>query len=333
MSTRPDGIPSVVTSFLQSSLYTIKHHVPSAWTGHIPFMFGLMRVLRPKVYVELGVHNGASFFAACQSVVQESLSTRCIAIDHWEGDPHAGIHDLDTFQAFARTMNSHYSGFAAYIKATFDEALRHVDDAEVDLLHLDGFHTYEAVKHDFESWAPKLSDGAVVMLHDINEYRGSFGAWRFWKELENRYPNRTLFLGNDHGLGVVFLGGNQREEVRTLLGWLSTPANTSFFQQHFSTLSEFQRRSITGSNRITETLASVEKSNTDLKHTLEATRETLATVQSVLNRPLVQKLLGLVHLLDISAGKRRNSPRLKLARLEKDKKKVPAMAAGRSQGC
>ena len=46
----------------------------SAWTGHIPFAYDLVRVLRPSLLVELGTWNGDSFFAFCQSVADLSLN-------------------------------------------------------------------------------------------------------------------------------------------------------------------------------------------------------------------------------------------------------------------
>ena len=38
----------------------------STWTDHLPFGYDLAEALRPELLVELGTHNGASFFIFCQ---------------------------------------------------------------------------------------------------------------------------------------------------------------------------------------------------------------------------------------------------------------------------
>ena len=61
-----------------------------------------------------------------------------------------------------------YSAFSSLVRTTFDDALGHFRDGSIDLLNLDGFHSRDAVRHDFETWLPKVSTRGVVLLHDIN---------------------------------------------------------------------------------------------------------------------------------------------------------------------
>jgi hypothetical protein len=46
-----------------------------------------------------------------------------------------------------------------------------------DYIFIDGDHTYEAVKQDFEDWYPKLSKGGIVAFHDSTMWRGGMPYW------------------------------------------------------------------------------------------------------------------------------------------------------------
>ena len=87
---------------------------------------------------------------------------------------------------------------------TFDEAIVYFSDRSIDLLHIDGMHSYEAVKHDFETWLPKLAPGAIVLIHDTNVREYGFGVWKFWEEIQVWYPLNLDFT-HSHGLGVLQL--------------------------------------------------------------------------------------------------------------------------------
>ena len=186
----------------------------SAWTEHIPFAFWLIEAHRPRQVVELGTHNGTSYFAFCQAVERLGLNTRCFAVDTWKGDEHAGFYGEEVFQKVRAYNDAQYSSFSRLVRSTFDDALNHFSDGTIDLLHIDGLHTLEAVRHDLETWMPKLSERAVVVMHDTNVRERNFGVYKLFEELRERYPCFEFVHG--HGLGVLGIGVEQNEQLRRL---------------------------------------------------------------------------------------------------------------------
>jgi hypothetical protein len=177
----------------------------SAWIDYSPFAFWLMGAVRPRNFVELGTHRGYSFFAFCQTVKAMGLDTQCYAVDTWDGDVHAGFYGEEIFENVSTHLEKNYAEIARMVRSTFDGALSEFPDGSIDLLHIDGRHFYDDVKHDFESWCPKLSPRAVVLFHDTNVTERDFGVIRLWGELQEQgYP--SFEFGHGRGLGVLGYG-------------------------------------------------------------------------------------------------------------------------------
>jgi len=209
--------------------------VASAWHGHVPFAHWVVHALRPRVIVELGTHSGVSYSAFCEGVVQSRLDTRCYAVDTWEGDEHAGAYGEAVYQEFKTFHDSRYAGFSRLLRTTFDDAADHFADGSVDLLHIDGFHSYEAVSGDFRRWRPKLSGRGVVLFHDTNVREQGFGVWRFWEEV--RKGHRSFEFLHGYGLGVLILGAEAPAAVAAL-GALADPDAITRIRDRFATLGQ-----------------------------------------------------------------------------------------------
>ena len=177
----------------------IRRYFGEAWSMHLPFAWDLIRELQPQIFVELGVYRGESYFGFCQSVAEHGLATRCYGVDTWRGDIHMGSYGPE-IGGEVEQYNRRYSSFSKLLKMTFDEALSDFADDTIDLLHIDGGHQYEEVKHDFESWLPKLSKRSIVLLHDVTVKEADFGVWRLWQEIARKGNSFVFQFG--HGLGL-----------------------------------------------------------------------------------------------------------------------------------
>jgi len=78
--------------------------------------------------------------------------------------------------------------------------------AELDFLFIDGDHTYEGVKQDYEMYGPLVRPGGIIAFHDINDtphHRAvNAEACKLWNELKG-----TKLEFNSHtyygGIGVL----------------------------------------------------------------------------------------------------------------------------------
>lgn len=171
------------------------------WSGHLPFARDLIASLQPSMLVELGTHYGESYFGFCQSVEETSISCTCYAVDTWRGDPHAGEYGEEVYEQVEQYNRERYGAFSYLLRTTFDDALPRFSDESIDLLHIDGLHTYGAVTHDWEKWLAKVAPGGIMLLHDIAVRHADFGVWKLWEELSQQYE--SFDFHHSYGLGVI----------------------------------------------------------------------------------------------------------------------------------
>jgi len=203
------------------------------WIQHAPFAFVLTQWHKPDLFVELGTRTGVSYCSFCQAIEYLSLPTKCYAVDTWKGDEHAGRYSEEVFEEFKEYHDMNYNAFSSLMRMTFDEGLDYFSDGTVDLLHIDGCHYYENVKHDFESWLEKMSSRGIVLFHDTNLKHEDYGVWRLFEELGTKYPVFEFLHGS--GLGVVAVGPEiQDTKLRNLFE--ITPEETVEIRNFFSSL-------------------------------------------------------------------------------------------------
>jgi predicted O-methyltransferase YrrM len=186
----------------------------STWVDHLPFAYDIVHALRPRTVVELGTQGGMSYFAFCQAVREHSVTARAYAVDTWAGDEHTGAYADDVYQSVKLYNEANYADFSELLRMRFEEAVLRFDDESIDLLHIDGFHTYEAVRNDFETWYPKVAPGGVVLFHDIAARMMDFGAWKYWDEVTKNH--RTFAFRHGFGLGVLQKEGGPAREAPLL---------------------------------------------------------------------------------------------------------------------
>ncbi len=209
----------------------------SAWCGHAQFAFWLVEALRPRSIVELGTHFGLSYMAFCQAVNTTGIDAACTAVDTWEGDAHAGTYDGDAvLSALKAAHDPAYGRFSRLMRTTFDQAAASFADGSVDLLHIDGLHSYEAVRHDYETWLPKMSDRGVILFHDTEVRERNFGVHRLWAEVSKDRP--SFNFTHSYGLGVLGTGDALPRTLSPLFDAAKDPHAAADVRNFYSALAD-----------------------------------------------------------------------------------------------
>jgi cephalosporin hydroxylase len=85
-----------------------------------------------------------------------------------------------------------------------------LQDRSVDLLFIDGDHSYDGVKEDFLTYSKYVRSGGCILFHDIvpNHHFPEYGVDKFWRELSNRFGKSLEFVDSVHpgrgaGIGLI----------------------------------------------------------------------------------------------------------------------------------
>lgn len=129
------------------------------------------------VLLEIGSYLGASacFLAAAATEIGGEAKVHCI--DTWQNQGMSeGLRNTWTaFQENTRPYSSlivPHCGLSVDVSKTFTE--------KIDLLFVDGDHSYEGCRADMLAWLPHLKPGGTVVMHD---YAWAEGVQRVVKEI------------------------------------------------------------------------------------------------------------------------------------------------------
>ena len=174
----------------------------SAWNGLETLAYQIVKRHRPKVIVELGTHMGLSALSMGLALKDLGEGGRLFAIDSWEGDPQAGQYgrlDDHVYRTFlGRCKELDLESTITPLKMYFDDALDKVD-TPIDLLHIDGLHTWDAVNHDWATYGPLVRPGGLILFHDVHTHFEDLR--KFWSGMTASFECHTVPYS--HGLGII----------------------------------------------------------------------------------------------------------------------------------
>ena len=176
----------------------------SAW-----ILYALARSMKPETCVEIGSARGRS---ACHVglALRENGRGKLWAIDPHRPTDWNDDASVDTFGILTRNLGR--LGLRRFVEVVRGDSVSAAASwtRPIDLLFIDGDHSYDGVKRDWEAFVPFVSPFGVVVFHDTlwdlrpdpRYSRPDMGVPRFVEELRRQgYP--VLTIDKDFGVSLV----------------------------------------------------------------------------------------------------------------------------------
>jgi hypothetical protein len=157
-------------------------------------LLAYLKPLEPKSIVEIGCDAGGTLYAWMQ-FIPKVIGIDLPMAEYCSGKP------LHSYGAEVILGNSHD-------EKTKQQLLDYLNGERVDILFIDGDHSYEGVKQDFEMYRDVVQDNGLVIFHDIggNEILCK-GVCKFWCELKEQYSYIEFCEPKSWaGIGVLNVG-------------------------------------------------------------------------------------------------------------------------------
>jgi predicted O-methyltransferase YrrM len=162
--------------------------------------------LNPRTVLEIGTSMGGTLYLWTRLAQPDAT---IVSVDLPGGKFGGGYSPLRTpiYRRFARLRqklhllraNSHEPGTLKQVTGLFN-------GSGIDLLFLDGDHTYEGVKRDWEMYSPLVRKGGLVVFHDVAGNYDETHVKRFWDSIKTGYSCREYMVHprGQYGIGVLF---------------------------------------------------------------------------------------------------------------------------------
>jgi cephalosporin hydroxylase len=191
-------------------------------------MWNMVSKKEPYNILEIGTKYGGTFHIWSSINCGDGMN---ISIDMSDGGKHGGIseeemdkRDLWFSELFDNVHfirgNSHDTVTRAEVNAIgvqynatsfLNIGTQTFLDKWIDFLFIDGDHTKEGVKKDFEMYSPLVKKGGIVAFHDIviSDHHHSRDVYvgEFWNEIKEQYRHiEFVEEGNNWGgIGCLFM--------------------------------------------------------------------------------------------------------------------------------
>lgn len=170
----------------------------------------ILNELRPRYILEIGTAQGGTLFLFSRVADPKAL---IISVDLPGGAFGGGYPEwkMPLFIGFARDdQRIELLRADSHAPSTLGKVKDILGDDPLDFLFIDGDHTYDGVKKDFEMYSPLVREGGIIAFHDIvpGPPENVGGVPRFWAEVKRSYRHLEIVKSwnqGGYGIGVIYV--------------------------------------------------------------------------------------------------------------------------------
>lgn len=164
--------------------------------------------LKPRVILEIGTANGGTLFLLSKLSCPDSI---IISVDLQKNLYTGGIDYKPKF--FLKSFAHNNQKIVIIRKdshkfSTLEKVKKVLNNKSIDILFLDGDHTYNGVKKDFNMYGNLVRQNGIIAFHDIVEVTIEEGVEvnKFWNELKEEYNYIEIvedWNQDNCGIGII----------------------------------------------------------------------------------------------------------------------------------
>ena len=128
-----------------------------------------VEVSNDETIVEIGNHQGRSVIIMAKAIKSAGKSTKIYAVDphvEFKGVNGRVFGPLDLKAMYSNIVIAGVGDLIFKVALASNEAASAWTNRNIGLIFIDGDHSYEGVKLDFESWFIHIANGGKLAFHD-----------------------------------------------------------------------------------------------------------------------------------------------------------------------
>ncbi len=175
--------------------------------SEISSLLKILKEKKPRYILEIGTAKGGTLFLLSRAASDDAL---LVSLDLPQGRFGGGYPKwkIPLYESFGSPRQKiHLIRADSHDPSSVEKVKDSLKGNKLDFLFIDGDHTYDGVKKDFEMYSPLVKEDGLVGFHDIAPHTRQTGCEveRFWNEVKKGYEHTEFIEDMNQNMGGIGL--------------------------------------------------------------------------------------------------------------------------------